>query len=122
VNEVTEALDDDLRANIAASLPNLVVEYIDPPECDETPTEPLVTEKPSQPKLNRAERRRLTRDIVRTARRKARKAERRQNLAIRELRGKRCARCNLLFIGRAQWRCMCKAVVARKEAEVASNV
>ncbi len=91
------------------------IEYVDPPERTEIPTEPQVTEKQEAPKLNRAQRRRLLRPIVRKARRQARKAERRQDQAIRELRGKRCTRCNLLFIGRAAWRCQCKAVPARKE-------
>jgi hypothetical protein len=97
------------------------IEYVDPPEREEIPSELLVTEKPEPQKLNRAERRRLTRTIVRKTRRQVRKAERRQNQAIRELRGKRCARCNLLFLGRAQWRCQCKATVARKEAGMASD-
>ena len=106
----TELLDDNQRDFLAAS-----IEYVDPPERTEPVTKPVVTEKPEPPKLNRAERRRLQRYITRKARRQIRKVERRQSREIRELRGKRCPRCNLLFIGRAQWRCQCKAVPARKE-------
>jgi len=98
------------------------IEYVDPPERTEPIIEPIVTEKQEQPKLNRAERRRLTRTIVRKARREARKATQRQSLVVRELRGKRCTRCNLLYIGRAKWRCQCKAVPANKgKAEVTGN-
>lgn len=110
----TELLDDNQRDTLAASLPT--IEYVDPPEGREVPTRPVVTEKPEQPLLNRAERRRLQRYILRKARRQVRKAERRQSRAIRELRGPRCPRCNLLFIGRAKWRCQCKAVPANKES------
>ncbi len=95
-----------------AQMTRVTWEAIDEPEIID-PGIPATNEAPAMP--NRAERRRLTRDIVRKARREARKAERRQNQAIRELRGKRCPRCNLLFIGRAQWRCQCKVIPKRYE-------
>lgn len=140
----TELLDDNQRDALAASLPTI------DPEGEETSAEPRKTtkyephwndagthviweaveveeapipiEKPAPPKFNRAERRRLQRYILRKARRQVRQVERRQSREIRELRGKRCQRCNLLFIGRAKWRCQCKAVMASKEkAGEASN-
>jgi hypothetical protein len=86
------------------------------PEPKEAPKE-----KPEPLRFTRAERRRLSRFIVRKARRQVRKVERKESRDIAELRGNRCGRCHLLFQGRAKWRCMCKVVVAREEAEVAVN-
>lgn len=82
---------------------------------DTLPAKEAPKEKPEPPKFNRAERRRLSRYIVRKARRQVRRVERKESRDIRELRGNRCARCHLLFQGRAKWRCQCKAVVAGKE-------
>jgi hypothetical protein len=137
----TDLIDDNQRDALVAELPSIDTEAPAEPrkavkyephwnddgtrviwETVEVKEAPITIEKPETPLLNRAERRRLQRYIIRKARRQVRKVEQRQTREIRELRGKRCPRCNLLFIGRAKWRCQCKATLARKEkAMEASN-
>ncbi len=130
----TDLIDDNQRDTLAASLPTTDPEDKEKPrkavkyephwndtgtrviwEAVEVKDKPIPMEPQEQPKFNRAERRRLQRYILRKARRQIRKVEQRQTREIRELRGNRCSRCNLLYIGRAKWRCQCKAVPASKE-------
>ena len=79
----------------------------------EVKDDPITIEQPEQPKLNRAQRRKLKRHIMAKARAQIRIVKRREGRDTQELRGLRCGQCGMLFIGRTQWRCQCKAIKER---------